>query len=151
MESISATVVEPQEQELINKHLGTTGVIIDSSFKSTGVLKESQAHRRRELISDVEYTFALALNHGNYYLGQAEIKFYVEQLPTNDEELFLDSSALAIANLNINDHHITEQEGFQKHVIPLRVAHVKMGWNKVSLKYFTPYNNNRVGLHSFID
>jgi aminopeptidase N len=36
-------------------------------------------------------------------------------------------------------------------VIPLRVGHVKLGWNKVSLKYFTPYNNNRVGLHSFID
>jgi len=62
-------VVEPQEQELINKHLGSEGVIIDSGFKSTGVLKEIQAHRRRELISDVEYTFALALNHGNYYLG----------------------------------------------------------------------------------
>jgi aminopeptidase N len=36
-------------------------------------------------------------------------------------------------------------------VIPLRVGHVKLGWNKVSLRYFTPYNNNRVGLHSFID
>jgi hypothetical protein len=41
-------------------------------------------------------------------LGQADIKFYVEHLPANDEELFLDSAALAVADLNINDHHITE-------------------------------------------
>ena len=93
----------------------------------------------------------MALNHGNYYLGQAEINFYDEQLPTSDDDLFLDSSALAVANLTINGNHITNQEGFLNHVIPLKVAHVKLGWNKVSLKYFTPYNNNRVGLHSFID
>ena len=108
MESTSAPVVEPQEQELITKHLGSEGVIIDSGFKTTGVLKETQAHRRRELVSDVEYTFALALNHGSHYLGQAEIKFYVEQLPSTDDELFLDSSALAVAHLKINGQHITE-------------------------------------------
>lgn len=99
----------------------------------------------------MEYTFALALNHGNYYLGQAEIKFYVEQLPTSDDELFLDSSALAVANLKINGVHLSDPSSFHNHVIPLKPAHVKLGWNTVSLKYFTPYNNNRVGLHSFID
>jgi hypothetical protein len=78
MESSTATNLEAHEKELIAKHLGSDGVIVDSNFKSTGVLKESQAKRRKELISDVEYTFALALNHGDYYLGQAEIRFYVE-------------------------------------------------------------------------
>jgi hypothetical protein len=39
----------------------------------------------------VEYTFALALNHGNYYLGQAEIKFYVSL-----------QSAVIIENLEFN-------------------------------------------------
>lgn len=69
---------DPKEIEMISKFLGTHGVIIDANFKSTGVLKETQAHKRRELISDVEYTYALALNHGEHYLGQAEIRFYVE-------------------------------------------------------------------------
>jgi hypothetical protein len=109
--------VEPKDQELITKHLGSQGVIIDSNFKSTGVLKETQAHKRRELISDVEYTFALALNHGEHYLGQADIRFYVEQLPATDDELFLDSATLAIADLKVNDQHITEQAGFLNHVI----------------------------------
>jgi len=106
MESTSS--VDVKELELISKNLGSQGVIVDSNFKSTGVLKETQAHKRRELISDVEYVYALALNHGEHYLGQADIKFYVEHLPANDEELFLDSAALAVADLNINDHHITE-------------------------------------------
>ena len=104
----STSTVEAKELELITKNLGSQGVIIDSNFKSTGVLKETQAHKRRELISDVEYTYALALNHGEHYLGQADIKFYVEHLPANDEELFLDSAALAVSDLKINDHHITE-------------------------------------------
>jgi hypothetical protein len=112
-----APTVEAKEQELITKHLGSQGVIVDSNFKSTGVLKESQAHKRRELISDVEYTFALALNHGEHYLGQADIRFYVEQLPATDDELFLDSAALAIADLKINENSISEQSGFQNHVI----------------------------------
>ena len=80
-------------------------------------MKESQAHKRRELISDVDYTFALALNHGEHYLGQADIRFYVEQLPATDDELFLDSATLAIADLKVNDQHITEQAGFLNHVI----------------------------------
>ena len=104
----STSTVEVKELELISKNLGSHGVIIDSNFKSTGVLKETQAHKRRELISDVEYVYALALNHGEHYLGQADIKFYAEHLPANDEELFLDSGALAVADLKINDHHITE-------------------------------------------
>jgi hypothetical protein len=112
-----APTVEAKEQELITKYLGSQGVIVDSNFKSTGVLKESQAHKRRELISDVEYTFALALNHGEHYLGQADIRFYVEQLPATDDELFLDSAALAIADLKINENSISEQSGFQNHVI----------------------------------
>ena len=41
MESTSAPFVEPQEQELITKHLGTEGDIIDSGYKTTGVLKET--------------------------------------------------------------------------------------------------------------
>ena len=146
-----APTVEAKEQELITQHLGSQGVIVDSNFKSTGVLKESQAHKRRELISDVEYTFALALNHGEHYLGQADIRFYVEQLPATDDELFLDSAALAIADLKINENYISEQSGFQNHVIQLKKELLKLGWNRVTLRYLTPFNNNRVGLHSFID
>ena len=62
----------------MQKHLGSDGVIVDSNFKGNVILKETQAKRRAELISDVEYTFSLALNHGDYYLGQAEIAFYVD-------------------------------------------------------------------------
>jgi len=83
-------------------------------------LKETQAHRRREIVSDVEYTYALALNHGEHYLGQAHIKFYVEDLPATDDELFLDSGALAIVDLKVNDHHITDPASFLNHVIRLK-------------------------------
>jgi hypothetical protein len=53
-------------------------------------------------VSDIEYSFSLALNKGSYYFGQAEINFYLEIMPQNDEELFLDSNAIAISQLCIN-------------------------------------------------
>jgi hypothetical protein len=151
MEATSANPATPEEQTMITKYLGTSAVI-DSNFKTTAVLKESEAHRRREIISDVEYVFALALNHGEYYVGQADIRFYLEKLPENDTELFLNSQALAIADLTINGADSQNQEAsFSNHVIPLRPGQVELGWNKVTLRYFTPYNKNRVGLHSFTD
>lgn len=56
-----------------------------------------------------------------------------------------------MTDLKVNDHSLTEQSDFNNHQIPLRQGHVKLGWNKVILRYLTPYNNNRVGMHSFID
>ena len=101
------------EQTLISKHLGTHGVIVDAHFKGTSILKETQARRRAELVSDIDYVFSLALKHGDYYLGQAEILFELKQMPENDEELFLNSQAMAVAELRINEHHITEESGFK--------------------------------------
>ena len=112
----------PEEQALITKYLGTEGVIIDSNFKSTAVLKETEAHRRKELISDVEYQFALALKHGDHYLGQASITFYLEQHPVNDEELFIESQALAIAELRINGTSVSDPTSFINHRIPLKIG-----------------------------
>jgi hypothetical protein len=92
MESSQASSpASPEELALIAKHLGQEGVIVDANFKTTAILKETEAHRRRELVSDVEYEFSLALKHGDYYLGQAKLRFYVEQIPSSDEELFVDS------------------------------------------------------------
>ena len=69
MESAPATnPATPDEQALITKHLGDHA-IIDQQFKTTAILKESEAQRRRELVSDVEYIFSVALNHGGHYLG----------------------------------------------------------------------------------
>lgn len=58
-----------QERDLITKLLGTEGVIIDSKYKDSVLLTEKQAERRKELIKDVEYTFALGLNKGDHYVG----------------------------------------------------------------------------------
>ena len=54
-------------------------------------------------MSDIDYTFSLALKKGNNYLGQAEINFYVEQMPNDDEELFINSMAMAVSELTINE------------------------------------------------
>lgn len=64
--------------------------------------------RREELVSDVEYKFALALNKGDYYLGQAKITFYLKSMPANDDELFLNFQTKAVSNLMINDHVLTD-------------------------------------------
>ena len=57
-----------------------------------------------------------------------------------------------MADLRINDRPMAVgPESFQNQVIPLRVADLVEGWNTVQLRYLTPYNKNRVGLHTFTD
>lgn len=102
-------------------------------------------------MSDIEYTFSLALKKGDNYLGQAEINFYLEQMPANDDELYLNSNALAISELTINEDQKDNQRYFEGQRIRLERADLKQGWNIVSMKYFTPYQKNRTGLHTFID
>ena len=92
-----------EEQLLVTKHLGE-GHIVDKKFKSTVVLKKEQAEWRKSIIQEVEYDFALALQKGDYYLGNAVINFYLKrQLVDSDPPLFINSQALAIAGLTIND------------------------------------------------
>lgn len=91
-----------EEQAELLKLLQDT-VIVDPDYKTTGIcLSEKDAKRRAELVSDIEYTFSLALKKGNNYFGQAEINFYLEQMPETDDELYLNSNALAISDLAIN-------------------------------------------------
>ena len=64
------------------------------------------------MISDIEYTFSLALKKGDSYFGQAEINFYLERVPETDDELFINSNALAISELTINEDPKAEQRFF---------------------------------------
>jgi len=85
---------EPSEEqmEILNKHFNMDNTIVDPHYNSTHFcLSQAAAIRRAELVSDIEYTFSLALKKGDNYLGQAEINFYLEKMPNNDEELFLNS------------------------------------------------------------
>ena len=76
-------------------------------------------------MSDIEYTFSLALKKGDYYFGQAEINFYLETMPENDEELFINSNALAVSELTINEDPKLEQKYFQGQKIRLEMADLK--------------------------
>lgn len=89
---------------VIKNHFNMEQTIFDPHYNSTHFcLSQAAATRRAELVSDIEYTFSLALKKGNNYLGQAEINFYLEQMPANDDELFLNSQALAVSELTINE------------------------------------------------
>ena len=77
--------------------------IIDPEYNDTeNELTREEAETRADIVSEIEYTFCLALKKGEHYFGQAKIKFYVEKLPDTDEELFLNCNALAVADLKIN-------------------------------------------------
>ena len=81
-------------------------------------MTKEQAERRVQLIEDVEYDFSLGLRKGKYYLGYATINFYLKEMPSNNE-LFLSSQAMAVAELIINDKLQTGQEAFKGQKIPL--------------------------------
>ena len=72
-------------------------------------------------------------------------------MPATNEELFLNSQALAISELTINEDLKDEHRYFEGHRIRLEVSDLRLGWNVVSLKYFTPYSKNRTGLHTYTD
>ena len=60
------------------------------------------------------------------------INFYLKKIPENDTDLFINSQALAIADLQINDKQMpVGPESFQNQVIPLRASDVVQGWNTV--------------------
>lgn len=145
---------QPNEEQttILNKHFNPDMTICDPHYNSTNIcLSEIEAHRRAELVSDIEYTFSLALKKGDNFLGQAEINFYLEQMPVNNEELFINSQALAVSELTINEDQKTNSKYFNGQKIRLEIADLRQGWNVVSLKYYTPYMKNRTGLHQFID
>ena len=54
------------------------------------------------MIQEIEYDFQLALNKGEYYIGNAVINFYLKEAPNNGE-LFVDFQAMAISELSINE------------------------------------------------
>ena len=58
---------------------------------------------------------------------------------------------MAMAELTINEDQKTEGYYFSQQRVRLELCDLRVGWNVVSMKYFTPYQQNRVGLHKFID
>jgi len=68
-------------------------------------------------------------------------------MPSKNEELFINSNALAISELTINETLRVDKKYFTQQRIRLELEDLREGWNIVSLKYFTPYQKNRTGLH----
>jgi hypothetical protein len=53
--------------------------------------------------------------------------------------------------LTINDQVMSGADAFKNQRIALETPQVVLGWNTVQLRYFTAFNKNRVGLHSYTD
>lgn len=103
------------------QHLGDEA-IIDEDHKATVTLSREEATRREELVEDVEYFFQLALNKGDYYLGSATINFYLKEELPQLGELFINSQAMAISDLTINDQEVKENTAFRGQKIALEAT-----------------------------
>ena len=68
-------------------------------------------------------------------------------MPSSNEELFINSNAMAVSELTINETLRVDKKYFTQQRIRLELEDLREGWNIVSLKYFTPYQKNRTGLH----
>ena len=139
---VPGNVYLPSEIErlLIAKNLGDAPMY-DSGYKSTVTLKQEEAQRRFDLVSDIEYDFQLALNIGDYYVGKAVVNFYLDKEPKL-AELFLNFNAIAITDLAINDKHFSGTNLFENQKIKLELPNVCLGWNTVQLRYLNAYNKN---------
>lgn len=138
-----------KEKQLVAQHLGAAA-LYDAGYKASVTLSKAEAMVRHGLVSDIEYDFQLALNKGEQYLGKAVVNFYLNKEPQHGE-LFLNLQSVAIADLVINDKHISADNIFKDQRIRLDLPHVALGWNTVTLRYLNNYNTNRVGLHTYTD
>ena len=125
------------EKKLMLKHLGES-FSVDSGYKASVLLSKIEAERRKEIVSDIEYDFQLALQKGEYYLGNAVINFYVNRDPA-EGELFLNSNALAVSHLTINDKAADAAVAFKNQRIALEKPLIGLGWNTVQLRYLSKY------------
>ena len=99
-----------EEQKLIIESLGE-GALVDEFFKANVTLSKEQAETRERLISEIEYDYQLALRKGDYYIGSAVINFYLKEAP-NTEELFINSQAMAMNEVHINEVRFINKEIF---------------------------------------
>jgi hypothetical protein len=97
----SVFTLSENERKIMLKHLGE-GSVVNQDYKQVVALSKVENDKRHEIASDIEYDFQLALQKGDYYLGNAVINFYVNRLPQHGE-LFLNCNALAISHLTVND------------------------------------------------
>ena len=66
-------------------------------------------------------------------------------MPSTNEELFINSNALAISELTINETLRVDKKYFTQQRIRLELEDLREGWNIVSLKYFTPFKKIELG------
>jgi hypothetical protein len=137
------------EKKLMLKHLGDDAHV-DSGYKGNFLLSKVEADKRKEIVSDIEYEFQLALQKGEYYLGNAVINFYVNRLP-QENELFINCNALAVSHLMVNDQNVATNAVYKNHRIWLDKPQIVLGWNTVQLRYMSKYQTNSVGLHTYTD
>jgi len=125
----SVFTLSENERKIMLKHLGE-GSVVNQDYKQVVALSKVENDKRHEIASDIEYDFQLALQKGDYYLGNAVINFYVNRLPQHGE-LFLNCNALAISHLTVNDKQIDAAAVFHGQRIGLEQPHIELGWNTV--------------------
>jgi hypothetical protein len=90
-----------EAKDLVLKHLGANAYF-EKGYNKSVLLKKSEAEKRKALITEVEYDFQVAINHGSHYMGKAVVNFYAKEKPTAGD-LFLDFKAMAVGQLTVND------------------------------------------------
>jgi aminopeptidase N len=141
----------PKEVEDIKKAFGDSAYLEDPEYKLTAILKKTEAVARKKHVRDVLYHFRIGVRAGDYYIGNASIKFYIDAIPENMEELFLNCQVRAITDLTVNGHSNTDADSYKDHKIHLKADQLKAGWNSVEMKYFQIYSKLQVGLHTYTD
>lgn len=91
------------------------------------------------------------MKQGDSYTGYASLRFFLNAVPENEGDLFLNFQVKAISEYTVNGQVHKDAEDFTNHKLRLQNANLKAGWNTVSLKYFQLYSDQQVGLHSYID
>ena len=108
-------------------------ILEDSEYLTNHPMTHADALYRDSIISEPHYDVNLLLPKGEEYCGHITITFKLFAEPTKN--VHLDFRGTKIANLNINGVTIQDDTVFKKHQIKLPYANLKLGVNKVNLRF----------------
>jgi len=122
----------------------------DQDFVKENIsLYKTEAMRRSELINDVKYKLFLSYGLSEGFRGMLTSDFNLKTEDFKENEIFLDFQGQAIAALKVNGEKVDFKFENQRIFVPK--DSLKVGNNRINLKFRNTYVRNGAGLHWFED
>lgn len=145
-----------QPQDKIGKHVSVIEeahkFFEDTDKEAKQTLYKTEAFKRSDMVSDVSYKLAYALNRGGEtFQGHVEMKFTLSHDSCKSDDIFVDYRGDKVHILNINGKILSGGNPFHGHRIHFPKEYLKQGVNQVEIRFTSAYVRDCAGIQYFKD